>query len=58
MKRLVLKLDCRHYLGEKPCQANRLCEGCPDYEPMGTRILVIKLGAMGAVMRPMTLRFR
>lgn len=46
-----IKLDCRHFRGEKPCRFNRLCEGCGFYEPMGTRILIIKLGASGDVLR-------
>ena len=46
-----LKLDCRNYVGTKPCAANRLCEGCPHYEPVGRKILIIKLAAMGDVLR-------
>lgn len=48
---MLLKLDCRYYKGEKPCKFNRLCEGCSHYEPMGKRILIIKLGATGDVLR-------
>ncbi|MEN6627018.1 MAG: glycosyltransferase family 9 protein [Candidatus Sumerlaeia bacterium] len=29
----------------------RLCEGCPSYEPMGRRVLIIKLAALGDVVR-------
>ncbi len=45
------KLDCVYYLGEKPCRFKRLCMGCPEYKPMGTRILILKLGAMGDALR-------
>ena len=48
---LQLHLDCRFFRGEKPCRFGRLCEGCPHYAPMGTRILVIKLDAIGDVAR-------
>lgn len=43
--------DCRHFLGDRPCRFRRMCEGCPHFEPMGVRILVIKLAAMGDVLR-------
>lgn len=43
--------DCRYFIGEKPCLYHRLCEGCDKYSPMGFRILIIKLGAMGDVLR-------
>ncbi len=42
--------DCRHFQGEKPCRFK--CEGgCQHFEGFGTRILVIKLGATGDVLR-------
>jgi heptosyltransferase-2 len=44
------RTDCRHYIGEKPCRFK--CEGgCQNFEPFGTRILIIKLGAIGDVLR-------
>ncbi len=48
---LFLHLDCRHYRGDRPCIYKRLCEGCPHYAPMGPRVLIIKLGALGDVVR-------
>jgi len=45
------RLDCKFYLGEKPCKYKRLCAGCPHYDSMGIRILVLKLGAMGDALR-------
>ena len=43
--------DCRHYLGDRPCKANRLCRGCESYAPLAHRICIIKLGALGDVIR-------
>ena len=51
----VAQLDCRHFIGEKPCKYKRLCKDCPHYDPMGTRILIIKLAAVGDVMRTTSL---
>lgn len=48
---MKLKFDCRYFIGEKPCIYKRLCENCDKYNPMGSRILIIKLGAMGDVLR-------
>jgi ADP-heptose:LPS heptosyltransferase len=52
---LRLNLDCRYYIGEKPCKFGRLCEGCEDYLPFGTKILIIKLAAIGDVLRTTTI---
>jgi heptosyltransferase-2 len=43
--------DCRHYSGYRPCRLNPVCEGCEKYDPVGRRVLIIKLGAMGDVLR-------
>lgn len=48
---MIIKPDCRYFNGEKPCRFKRPCEGCNEYSPMGTRILIIKLAAMGDVLR-------
>ena len=48
---MKVNLDCIHYIGDKPCIFKRPCEDCPEYRPMGTRILVIKLAAIGDVLR-------
>jgi len=52
---LVVHTDCRYYRGSMPCsfhkQDGRLCEGCRDYDPIKTRVLVIKLAAIGDVLR-------
>lgn len=46
-----IKFDCRHYSGYKPCGLSEFCEDCPHYKPIGRRILIIKLAAMGDVLR-------
>jgi len=46
-----VRLDCAHYRGEKPCSFRRECPACPHYAPQGTRILIVKLGAMGDALR-------
>ena len=47
--------DCRHYRGSSPCEPHKLdgrrCQGCDRYDPIGEHILVVKLGAMGDVLR-------
>jgi ADP-heptose:LPS heptosyltransferase len=48
---MIAHYDCRHFLGYKPCIFKRECDGCPEYSPYGKRILVIKLAAMGDVLR-------
>lgn len=51
---LSLSLDCRHYRGDRPCAAGvqGACpSGCDHYESMGHRILILKLGALGDVIR-------
>jgi hypothetical protein len=48
---MIVHYDCRHFLGHKPCVFRRECEACPHYAPFGKRILIIKLAAMGDVLR-------
>lgn len=48
---MIAHYDCRHYLGHKPCAFRRECDGCPHYAPFGNRILIIKLAAVGDVLR-------
>lgn len=52
---MFLHLDCRYYLGDRPCKFNRPCEACPHYLPMGPRVLIIKFGALGDVVRTQAL---
>lgn len=50
-----VKLDCRYYKGNMPCVYHKkdkmLCDTCPNYDPIKTRILIIKLGSIGDVLR-------
>jgi heptosyltransferase-2 len=47
--------DCRLYRGSSPCEPHkrdgRNCERCDVYDPIADRVLVVKLGAMGDVLR-------
>lgn len=51
----TVKPDCRHFLGDRPCLFHKAegakCADCIHYSPIGMRILIIKLGAMGDVLR-------
>lgn len=51
----AVRVDCRLYRGSEPCEPHKLdgrqCPGCSAYQPAGHRILVIKLGALGDVLR-------
>lgn len=48
---MKLNLDCVHFIGEKPCKYKRSCQDCIKYKPIRKRILIIKLGSMGDVLR-------
>lgn len=48
---MLFQTNCRHWVGHKPCKENRLCPDCPAFEPLGPRILIIKLAARGDVLR-------
>jgi len=52
---LVVKQDCLNFRGEIPCTPHKKngyhCEACPDYIQGKERILIIKLGAIGDVVR-------
>ncbi|NUO08777.1 MAG: glycosyltransferase family 9 protein [Candidatus Brocadia sp.] len=48
------EFDCRFFASEKPCRFKLDCpidDTCPKYQPMGKRILIIKLAAIGDVLR-------
>jgi len=50
-----LRRDCRHVHWDRPCAphktAGKVCATCDVYEPVRTRILVVKLAAVGDVLR-------
>jgi heptosyltransferase-2 len=51
----IIKQDCRFFMGEVPCLPHKQhgvhCNDCRHYEPTTSRILIIKLGAIGDVIR-------
>src|SRR5581483_5256609 len=54
-----VKFDCRHFRGDIPCKPNKLrgkrCDTCDEYAKITHRILVVKLGALGDVIRSTSL---
>jgi len=61
---MIVKNDCIHFRGDVPCKPHKAsgvhCEDCSEYRPVGMRILIIKLGAIGDVIRttPLLLKLR
>lgn len=59
-----IKFDCRYFRTGIPCIPNKEkgmeCAGCTSYEKTGKKILIIKLGALGDVIRttPLLEKFR
>lgn len=47
--------DCRHFVGDRPCRPHKLhgvhCDACEHYLPGPTRIAIVKLAAVGDVLR-------
>lgn len=52
---MIINADCRFYKGDLPCKPHKEfsyhCEGCPSYKKINQKILIIKLGAIGDVIR-------
>jgi heptosyltransferase-2 len=52
---MKLKTDCRHFPGDHPCVYNKkegiMCDNCIYYSPVNYKILIIKLDAIGDVLR-------
>jgi heptosyltransferase-2 len=61
---MIYKPDCLFFKGHIPCKPNKEhnyhCADCPVYTPVSLRILIIKLGAIGDVIRttPLITRYR
>jgi ADP-heptose:LPS heptosyltransferase len=59
---MKLNHDCRHFVGHIPCRPHKAegvhCEGCPHYDPTDYNVLIIKLGAIGDVIRTTPLLHR
>jgi len=51
MKLKDLHTDCRVFNGYKPCAPSKVCLDCNDYDSPKSRVLLIHLGALGAVLR-------
>jgi len=52
---MIVQSDCRHYTGYKPCGRREDCTACPDYAPWAGQILIVKLAAVGDVVRTTTI---
>jgi len=52
---MEVRRDCLHFRGDRPCAPHKErgvhCGGCPEFTPRCGRILLIKLGAAGDVVR-------
>lgn len=48
---MTYNTDCKWFSGYKPCKFKRKCEACPEYQQIETRICIVSLEAMGAVLR-------
>lgn len=52
---MILKTDCKHFPGNKPCIPSKTegkkCDDCDHYESIDFKILIIKLDATGDVLR-------
>jgi heptosyltransferase-2 len=47
---------CRHFSGYKPCSLNLACDpSCASYDEVSQNILIVHLGAIGAVLRSTSL---
>lgn len=47
----LIRKNCRWFKGDVPCFPGYKCENCTRFEPIEQRILIIKLGAIGDVLR-------
>jgi heptosyltransferase II len=48
---MTYNYDCRYFTGYKPCKFKRACDGCNNYDKVTTRVAVLSLEALGAVLR-------
>jgi heptosyltransferase-2 len=52
---LKVKQDCRYFKGDRPCKWHKEtlveCENCRHYDKVGKKILIIKQGEIGDVLR-------
>ena len=56
---MVIHPDCRHYHSDRPCRPHklrqRICATCVEYDPVRTEVLIVKLDAIGDVLRTTSL---
>jgi len=56
---MILKYDCKYFPGDRPCKYHKtekvVCDNCGYYSRPGTMILIIKLDAIGDVLRTTSL---
>lgn len=54
-KSVIVKRNCSHFKGQIPCNPHKIngyhCESCPEFKEIDKKILIIKLGAIGDVIR-------
>jgi|WetSurMetagenome_2_1015567.scaffolds.fasta_scaffold19520_4 ADP-heptose:LPS heptosyltransferase len=52
---MILKTDCRFFKGDRPCDPHKetgvKCDFCTYYQPINFKILILKLDAVGDVLR-------
>lgn len=52
---MILKTDCRFFKGDRPCDPHKengiKCDDCTYYQPIKFKVLIIKLDAVGDVLR-------
>lgn len=52
---MKIKTDCFYFKGDRPCEFHKktgiVCDECEKYRPIKNKILIIKLGAQGDVLR-------
>ena len=64
MTSMFYKSDCIYFRGDIPCKPHKAegyhCDNCPAYSKITKRILIIKLGAIGDVIRttPLITKYR
>ena len=56
---MKFRTDCLEFLGDRPCKPHKLrgrtCNTCPEYVQERGRLLLVKLGALGDVVRTLPL---
>ncbi len=56
---MILKTDCKYFIGDRPCKFSKaegvMCNDCGYYSPVKFKIIIIKLDALGDVLRTTSL---